>query len=85
MLTFKEIKTRSVILTLKRPIKAKIAYIKKWPILLIDLYTNEGIIGKSYLQPYLKKSLKYISSIIDDFNEKVFSETKKAPLIILTL
>ena len=69
MLTFKEIRTRSVILTLKRPIKAKIAYIKKWPILLIDLYTNEGIIGKSYLQPYIDKSLKYISSIIDDFNE----------------
>ena len=69
MLTFKEIRTRSVILTLKRPIKAKIAYIKEWPILLIDLYTNEGIIGKSYLQPYIDKSLKYISSIIDDFNE----------------
>ena len=43
MLTFKEIRTRSVILTLKRPIKAKIAYIKEWPILLIDLYTNEGL------------------------------------------
>jgi mandelate racemase len=69
MLTFKEVKTRSVILTLKRPIKAKIAYIKKWPILLVDLYTNEGIVGRSYLQPYIDKSLKYISSIIDDFNE----------------
>ena len=69
MLTFKEIKTRSVILKLKRPIKAKIAYIEEWPILLVDLYTNEGVIGRSYLQPYIKKSLKYISSIIDDFNE----------------
>ena len=69
MLTFKEVKTRSVILTLKRPIKAKIANIKKWPILLVDLYTNEGIVGRSYLQPYIDKSLKYISSIIDDFNE----------------
>ena len=55
MLTFKEVKTRSVILTLKRPIKAKIAYIKKWPILLVDLYTNEGIVGRSYLQPYIDK------------------------------
>ena len=69
MLTFKEVKTRSVILTLKRPIKAKIANIKKWPILLVDLYTNEGIVGRSYLQPYIDKSLKYISSIIDDFND----------------
>ena len=69
MLTFKEIRTRSDILTLKRPIKAKIAYIKKWPILLIDLYINEGIVGRSYLQPYINKSLKYIISIIDDFNE----------------
>ena len=69
LLTFKEIKTRSVILTLKRPIKAKIAYIKEWPILIIDLYTNEGIVGRSYLQPYIDKSLKYISSIIDDFSD----------------
>ena len=66
MLTFKEIRSRSVLLTLKRPIKAKIAYIKEWPILIIDLYTNEGIVGRSYLQPYIEKSLKYISSIIDD-------------------
>ena len=78
MLTFKEIKTRAVILKLKRPIKAKIAYINEWPILLIDLYTNEGVIGKSYLQPYIKKSLKYISSIIDDFNE-VLKNKELAP------
>ena len=78
MLTFKEVKTRSIILTLKRPIKAKIAYIKEWPILLIDLYTNEGIVGRSYLQPYIGKSLKYISSIIDDFNE-VLQNKKLAP------
>ena len=69
MLTFKKIVSRPVVVKLKRPIKAKIATIEDWPLLLIDLYTNEGIVGTSYLQPYLVKSLKYIIPMVDDFNE----------------
>lgn len=69
MLTFKKIVTRPVVVKLKRPIKAKIATIEDWPLLIVDLYTNEGIVGTSYLQPYIIRSLKYIAQMIDDFNE----------------
>ena len=69
MLTFKKIVSRPVVVKLKRPIKARIATIDDWPLVVIDLYTNEGIVGTSYLQPYLVKSLKYIIPMINDFNE----------------
>ena len=69
MVTFQKIVSRPVVVKLKRPIKAKIATIDDWPLVVIDLYTNEGIVGTSYLQPYLVKSLKYIIPMINDFNE----------------
>ena len=75
MLTFKTIVSRPVVVKLNRPIKAKIATIEDWPLVIIDLYTNEGIVGTSYLQPYLIKSLKYIITMIDDFNEVLKNKT----------
>lgn len=48
MLTFKEIRARPVALPLERPIVARIATIKDWPLILIDLVTEEGVIGRSY-------------------------------------
>ncbi len=37
--------------------------------ILIDLYTNEGVVGHSYLEPYLKQSLRYIVPAIEDLAE----------------
>jgi len=42
-----------------------------WPIILIDLQTNEGIVGRSYLEPYLKQSARYIIPIIDDLAQAI--------------
>jgi mandelate racemase len=33
---------------------------------LIDVYTNEGVVGQSYLEPYLKQSMRYIIPAIED-------------------
>jgi mandelate racemase len=35
-------------------------------LILIDLYTNEGIVGHSYLEPYLKQSARYIVPVLED-------------------
>jgi mandelate racemase len=45
---------------LKRPIVARIATITEWPLILIDLRTEEGIVGRSYLEPYVVKSMRYL-------------------------
>jgi mandelate racemase len=68
-LTFKSIKARPVVLKLKRPVVARIATIADWPLILIDLYTEEGIVGRSYLEPYTAKTMKYLIPALHDFGE----------------
>jgi mandelate racemase len=65
-LTLKDVRARPVVVPLKRPIVSKVGTFQDWPLILIDLYTNEGVVGRSYLEPYLKNSLRYIIPAIED-------------------
>jgi mandelate racemase len=65
-LTLRSIETRPVLLHLQRPIVARIATIPEWPLLLIDLHTEEGIVGRSYLEPYIPKSMRYLVPALQD-------------------
>jgi mandelate racemase len=68
-LTFKEIKARPVICKLTRPAVARIGAMTHLPIILIDFFTEEGVIGRSYLKPYLPKTMKYLIPALLDFGE----------------
>jgi mandelate racemase len=68
-LTFKSIRVRPVVLKLKRPVIARIATITDWPLVLIDLFTNEGVVGRSYLEPYTVKAMKYLVPALHDLGE----------------
>jgi len=68
-LTFKHLEARPVILKLKRPVVARIATITEWPMILIDLHTEEGIVGRSYLEPYTIKTLKYLVPALHDLGD----------------
>jgi mandelate racemase len=48
-LTIKCIRARPLLLKLERPIVAKIATISDWPVIVVDLYTHEDVIGRSYI------------------------------------
>ncbi len=65
-LTLKSVRARSVVVPLQRPVVSKVGLFRDWPMILIDLYTNEGIVGHSYLEPYLKQSIRYIVPAIED-------------------
>jgi len=68
-LKVKGIRARPVILKLKRPVVARIATITEWPLILIDLDTDEGIVGRSYLEPYTVKAMKYLVPALLDLGE----------------
>ena len=68
-LTLREIKARPVVLKLRRPVVARIATISEWPLILIDLVTEEGIVGRSYLEPYIVKSMRYLIPALHDLSE----------------
>jgi len=63
-LTLQSIEVRAVLLPLRRPIVSKVGRFGDWPMILIDVYTREGIVGRSYLEPYLKDALASIVPLI---------------------
>jgi mandelate racemase len=63
------------VLKLKRPVVARIATITDWPLILIDLYTEEGVVGRSYLEPYTVKSMRYLIPALHDFGEMLKGHT----------
>jgi mandelate racemase len=65
-LTVREITARPIVLKLKRPVVARIATITEWPIILVDLLTEEGIVGRSYLEPYIVRSMRYLVPALND-------------------
>jgi mandelate racemase len=68
-LTVKGLTARPIVLKLERPIVARIATITDWPMILIDLHTEEGIVGRSYLEPYTLKTMQYLVAALHDLGE----------------
>ena len=68
-LTLESVQVRGVLVPLRRPIVAKVGEYAQWPFILIDVKTKEGVIGRSYLEPYLAKSVKYIAQAIADLGD----------------
>jgi mandelate racemase len=78
-LTLRSIRARPVVLKLRRPVVARIATITDWPLVLIDLHTEEGIIGRSYLEPYIVKSMRYLIPALNDLAE-LLKDRRIAPI-----
>jgi mandelate racemase len=68
-LTFRSVELRSVSVPIKRPIVSKVGVFDRWPLILIDVHTEEGIVGRSYLEPYLERSVRYLMPAIRDLAE----------------
>jgi mandelate racemase len=68
-LTLESIRARPVVLKLKRPVVARIATLTDWPLILIDLYTEQGVVGRAYLEPYITKSMRYLIPALHDLGE----------------
>lgn len=65
-LTLRAIRARAVTLPLRRPIVARIATIGDWPVVLIDLATDEGVVGRSYLEPYAPHAARTLVAMLRD-------------------
>lgn len=65
-LTYASIDVRTVVIPLKRPVISRVGRFDDWPVILLDLHTAEGLTGRSYLEPYLLRSARYIVPAIQD-------------------
>jgi mandelate racemase len=68
-LTYDRVQVRSVLVPLKRKVVSRVGHFDQWPLILIDLFTKEGIIGRSYLEPYLHGAARSITPAIVDLVE----------------
>ena len=77
MLTLEKIKIRGALVPKEIPIVAKVGQFSEWPVVIVDVYTKEGIVGSSYLEPYVKDSVGAIDSFAkiaeNFFKDKVIS------------
>ncbi len=83
-LTFRSLRARPVVLKLERPVVARIATITEWPLILIDLQTEEGVVGRSYLEPYVVKAMRYLIPALNDLGE-MLKGRRVAPLELYDL
>jgi mandelate racemase len=65
-LTVRAIDVRAVLVPLRRKIVSKVGFFDTWPMILIDLHTDQGVVGRSYLEPYLQQSVRYLMPAIRD-------------------
>jgi mandelate racemase len=65
-LTFDRVDVRPVVVPLRRPVVSRVGLFERWPLILIDLYTREGVVGRSYLAPYLERAARYIVPALED-------------------
>jgi mandelate racemase len=65
-LTFERLEVRPVLVPLNRPVVSRVGIYERWPLILIDLHTREGVIGRSYLAPYLAHAVRYIVPALHD-------------------
>ncbi len=68
-LTLASVDVRPVVIRLRRPVISKVGRFDRWPLILIDLRTEEGVVGRSYLEPYLERAARYIVPAIRDLAE----------------
>jgi mandelate racemase len=74
-LKVRRLQARAVVLKLERPVVARIATITEWPLILIDLATDEGIVGRSYLEPYTVKTMRYLIPALHDLGAMLEGRT----------
>jgi mandelate racemase len=62
----RDVTVRSVAVPLRRPLATKVGDFSRWPLLLIDVTTEQGITGRGYLAPYLPRASAALRTVLDD-------------------
>ncbi|MEO8484948.1 MAG: enolase C-terminal domain-like protein [Betaproteobacteria bacterium] len=65
-LTLESARIRPVVVPLERPIVSRVGRFDAWPLVLIDVRTREGVVGRSYLEPYLARAVRYLVPMLED-------------------
>ena len=65
-LTVRDVTVRAVVVPLRRPLATKVGDFSRWPLLLIDVATEQGVVGRGYLAPYLVRAATALRTVLAD-------------------
>ncbi|MBV8300053.1 MAG: hypothetical protein JO083_10975, partial [Candidatus Eremiobacteraeota bacterium] len=65
-LTIRSVRARGLDLTLQKPVETASGVMRSAPLVLIDLTSDEGIVGKSYVRCYTPVGLKPLVTLIEN-------------------
>src|SRR5215813_13128325 len=70
----KSVKARAVVTPMARPVKNAFGVIDVAPLLLIDVATDQGITGRSYLFAYSKLTLKAFVHLVEEIGRDLIGK-----------
>src|SRR4051812_5698295 len=70
-LTLRGVTARAVDAPISRPVKNAFGVIRSAPLVLIDITTNQGVIGRSYIFAYAPLTLKPLVQLITDIGAEL--------------
>ncbi len=76
-LTVRDIKVRAVNAPLKRPVRTAVGAIPTAPLVLIDVATDQGVVGRAYLFAYTLAALAPLARLV----EEIGVELKGKPVV----
>src|SRR5216684_8277688 len=62
----RSVKARAIVVPLKRPVKNAFGIIEAAPLVLIDVTTDQGVTGRSYIFAYTKMTLRPLVHLIEE-------------------
>jgi len=65
-LAIRSVKARAVIAPISRPVKNAFGIIEAAPLILIDIETDQGVTGRSYIFAYARLTLKPLVHLIEE-------------------
>jgi len=79
----RHVKARAVVAPISRPVKNAFGIIEAAPLVLIDVVTDQGITGRSYIFAYAKLTLKPLVHLIEEIGHDL-TGSAIAPLDLMT-
>ena len=68
-LVVRDVVVRAVVVPFRRPLATRVGHFARWPLLLIDVTTEQGITGRSYLAPYLASAAAGLRTVLNEMAE----------------
>ena len=68
-LVVRDVRVRHVAVPLRRPLATRVGDFARWPLLLIDIRTEQGITGRGYLGPYLDTAAASVRTMVTELGE----------------